>query len=169
MIPATISPMKTRLATKADAGAILEIYNAEVLGGTATFDLVPRTLAEQQGWLDEHDGIHPAVVAEDEGTVVGFASLSPYRPRPAYLTTVEDSVYVHPDAQGTGIGTLLLSDLLDRGAAHGFHAVIARINADGDASIALHHSCGFAMVGTEREVGRKFNRWLDVVVMQKLL
>lgn len=162
--------MKTRLADDGDAEAILEIYNAEVLGGTATFDLVPRTLAEQRTWLEEHNGIHPAVVAvDDDGTVVGFASISAYRPRPAYLTTVEDSVYVHPDARGRGVGKRVLSEVLTLAGAHGFHTVIARINAEGESSIALHHSCGFALVGTERQVGRKFNRWLDVVVMQRML
>lgn len=162
--------MRTRLAAAGDAEAILDIYNAEVLGGTATFDLVPRTLAQQLRWLDEHTGIHPAVVAvDDDGTVAGFASVSPYRPRPAYLTTVEDSVYVRPDARGRGVGRLVLSEVLNLAGAHGFHTVIARINAEGQGSIALHHSCGFALVGTERQVGRKFNRWLDVVVMQKML
>jgi L-amino acid N-acyltransferase YncA len=162
--------VKTRLATTDDAAAILEIYNAEVLGGSATFDLVPRTLAEQVRWLDEHAGVHPAVVAvDDTDEIRGFASVSPYRPRPAYLTTVEDSVYVHPDARGQGVGKLVLAEVLDLAAAHGFHTVIARINAEGEGSIALHHSCGFALVGTERQVGRKFNRWLDVVVMQRML
>lgn len=162
--------MRTRLAVAGDAEAILEIYNAEVLGGTATFDLVPRTLAEQRRWLDDHTGIHPAVVAvDDDGTVTGFASISAYRPRPAYLTTVEDSVYVRPDARGRGVGRLVLSEVLDLAGAHGFHTVIARINPEGQGSIALHQSCGFTLVGTEREVGRKFNRWLDVAVMQKML
>jgi phosphinothricin acetyltransferase len=162
--------MRTRLAEVDDAEALLAIYNAEVLGGTATFDLVPRTLAEQTRWLDEHAGAHPAVVAtDDDGVVRGFASVSPYRPRPAYLTTVEDSVYVDPAARGQGVGKLVLSEVVDLAAAHGFHTVIARINAEGEASIALHHSCGFALVGTERQVGRKFNRWLDVVVMQLML
>ncbi|MCL2395460.1 MAG: N-acetyltransferase family protein [Acidimicrobiaceae bacterium] len=162
--------METRLAHPGDAEAILEIYNAEVLGGVATFDLVPRTLAEQHRWLDEHTGIHPCVVAvDDDGTVAGFASISPYRPRPAYLTTVEDSVYVRPDTRGQGVGKLVLSEVLALAGAHGFHTVIARINSDGQGSIALHHACGFALVGTEREIGRKFNRWLDVVVMQRML
>jgi L-amino acid N-acyltransferase len=162
--------VKTRLATTDDAEATLEIYNAEVLGGSATFDLVPRTLTEQVRWLEEHSGVHPAMVAVDDANrITGFASVSPYRPRPAYLTTVEDSVYVHPDARGHGVGKLVLSEVLDLAGAHGFHTVIARINAEGEGSIALHHSCGFALVGTEHQVGRKFNHWLDVVVMQRML
>jgi L-amino acid N-acyltransferase YncA len=162
--------MEVRLVRPEDGEAVLGIYNAEVLGGTATFDLVPRSPAEQRQWLEEHAGAHPAVVAVDgPGAVRGFASISPYRPRPAYRTTVEDSVYVHPKARGEGVGKALLTEILRLAALHGFHAVVARINAEGEASIALHRSCGFALVGTERQVGRKFNRWLDVVIMEKLL
>jgi L-amino acid N-acyltransferase YncA len=162
--------MRVRLATVDDAEETLDIYNHEVLGGTATFDLVPRTLAEQRQWIADHAGVHPAVVAVDDGDRIrGFASVSPYRPRAAYLTTVEDSVYVHPEARGEGVGRAVLSEVVALAASHGFHTVVARINAEGEASIALHHACGFNMVGTERQVGRKFNRWLDVVVMQRML
>ena len=101
--------------------------------------------------------------------MVGFGSLSPYRSRPAYSTTVENSVYVRRDRQGEGIGRALLAELVHRATAHGFHAMIARIVGDHEASIALHRACGFETIGTEREVGRKFNRWLDVVLMQRML
>ena len=104
------------------------------------------------------------------GAVVGFASLSPYKDRAAYTTTVEDSVYVDRGVGGRGVGTLLLdagSSTIAR--ASGFHAVMARIEASGTASRALHAKCGFELVGIERQVGRKFNRWLDVAVMQLLL
>ena len=162
--------MRTRLATTDDAEAIATIYNAEVVGTTNTFDMVARTRDEQLAWLADHRGPHPAIVASDDvGVVAGFASVSPYRSRPAYSTSVEDSVYVHPDFRGQGIGRLLLSDLLALAGAHGFHAVMARIVGGHEASIALHKSCGFELVGVEREVGRKFNRWLDVVLMQRLL
>ena len=91
-------PVAIRLARMDDAEAIRAIYNPEVTGSTVTFDLVPRSVTEQEHWLKEHAGAHPAVVAVDPaGAVIGFASLSPYRSRPAYATTVEDSVYVHPD------------------------------------------------------------------------
>ena len=153
-----------------DAEAIRSIYNHEVLGSTATFDLVARTPEDQVAWMDEHSGAHPVLVAEDgEGLVCGFASLSPYRPRPAYRTTVEDSVYIHPDHQGRGVGKGLLGELVDLAAAHGFHAIIARIVGGHEASIALHRACGFEQIGVEKEVGRKFGRWLDVTVMQLLL
>lgn len=160
-----------RPATTLDAAAIAEIYNREVLGSTATFDLVPRSLDDQRTWLAARSGAFTAIVAVDgsNGDVVGFASLSPYKERPAYRTTVEDSVYVHRDHGRRGIGRLLLERLLTVARESGFHAVIARIEATGTASIALHRACGFELVGIEREVGRKFNRWLDVAVMHHLL
>ena len=161
--------MRVRRAILDDAEAIRRIYNAEVLGSLATFDLVPRSLEGQREWLSEHSGPYPAVVAERDGVIAGFGSLSPYRSRPAYATTVEDSVYVERDHRGKGIGKLLLAELVRVGAAHGFHAVIARIAGGQEASVALHRSCGFEEVGVEREVGRKFGLWLDVVLMERLL
>lgn len=154
-----------------DAEAIRDIYNVEVTGSTVTFDLVPRTLEDQHAWLAEHAGAHPAVVAVDveSGRVLGFGSLSPYRSRPAYSTTVEDSVYVHEAARGSGVGRALLAELVRLAEVHGFHAVMAKIVGGHDASIALHRACGFEIVGVEKEVGRKFGRWLDVVLMQRLL
>lgn len=169
----------TRLATVDDAAVIRDIYNLEVTTSVVTFDLVPRSLEDQRRWLSDRSGAHAVIVAEElvdrhngDGvtpTVVGYASLSPYRSRPAYSTSVEDSVYVHRDHQGKGIGRLLLHDLLDVAMAHGFHSVFARIVDGHAASIALHRALQFEHVGVEREVGRKFNRWLDVVVMQRLL
>jgi L-amino acid N-acyltransferase YncA len=161
--------MELRLATLEDAEALREIYNVEVTTSTATFDLVPRSLEDQRAWQAERAGARAVLVALDDGTVCGFASLSPWRDRPAYSTTVEDSVYVHRDHQRRGIGRALLTELVSTATAHGFHACMARIVGGHDASIALHADCGFEIVGTEREVGRKFGRWLDVVVMERLL
>jgi len=159
-----------RLAVADDAEAIRAIYNPAVLTSTVTFDIVPRTLPDQRAWLADHDGAHPATVAvDDDGAVAGFGSLSPWRPRAAYATSVEDSVYVREDRQGAGVGRLILMDLLDRARGHGFHAVFARIVGGHEASIALHEACGFERVGVEREVGRKLGRWLDVSVMEQLL
>ena len=113
---------------------------------------------------------HPALVAVDEGGhVLGFGSLSPYRPRPAYSTSVENSVYVHEDFQRRGIGRAILLELITLAQAHGFHAIIARITGDNEPSVALHAACGFEMIGVEREVGRKFGRWLDVICMERLV
>jgi L-amino acid N-acyltransferase YncA len=162
--------MRTRLARSSDGEAIRSIYNAEVVGSTATFDLVPRTAEEQAAWLEEHRGPYPAVVAvDDEDRVLGFGSLSVFRDRPAYSTTVENSVYVGDGHRGVGVGRLLMDELINLATQHGFHAVIARIGGANQASIALHEACGFRMVGVEREVGRKFNRWIDVSVLQLLL
>jgi phosphinothricin acetyltransferase len=165
-----VAPITLRLATLADAEQMRAIYNREVTETTATFDLVPRSLADQQAWLTERSGAFAAIVAvEEAGAVVGFASLSPYKERAAYRTSVEDSVYVRRDRNGQGIGKLIVNELLRMAAVSGFHAVFARISAASEASIALHRTCGFELVGIEREVGRKFNKWLDVAIMQALL
>jgi len=158
-----------RLARPEDAQATRELYNTEITGSTVTFDLVPRSIDEQLAWLDQRSGAMAVVVAEIDGQVVGFASLSPYRDRPAYATTVEDSVYVHADFRGRGVARALLAEILDIAATRGFHAVMARIVGGHDASIGLHSSLDFEIVGTEREVGRKFGKWLDVVIMQRML
>ena len=163
------SPLSVRLAQLDDADAVRAIYNREVTGSTVTFDLVPRSLDDQRSWLAAHAGAHPAVVAEADGRVVGFGSLSPYRDRPAYATTVEDSVYVDAEWRGQGVGTALLAELVRLAGLHGFHSVMARIVGGHETSIALHRACGFELVGIEREVGRKFGRWLDVALMQRLL
>ena len=168
-----MATVSLRLAVIDDAEQIRTIYNYEVENTAVTFDLVPRTLAEQVEWLDRRSGAFAAVVAVDlddpTGDVVGFGALSPYKERAAYRTSVEDSVYVRRDRNGQGIGRLILEELLAQAELSGFHAVFARINANGEASVALHSSCGFELVGVEREVGRKFNRWHDVAIMQRLL
>lgn len=167
---ARVGLITLRLATAADAEQIREIYNHEVLQTTATFDLVPRTLADQQQWLADRSGAFATIVAIDpEGAVVGFGALSAYKERAAYRTSVENSVYVRRGRHGEGIGRLLLAELLAIAARSGFHTVFARINAASEASVALHRACGYEPVGIEREVGRKFGRWHDVAVMQKLL
>jgi len=159
-----------RSARLDDAEAIREIYNLEVTTSTVTFDLEPRSLEAQQRWLADRAGAYSAVVAVDgDDEVVGFGSLSKYKERPAYATSVEDSVYVDVRHHGQGIGRALLAGLVDAAQASGFHAVFARIVGGHEASIRLHTALGFDVVGTEREVGRKFGKWLDVVVMEKLL
>ena len=168
-VMATTAPLAVRLANPGDAEAIRAIYNHEVTGSTVTFDLVPRTLADQRAWLAAHAGAHPAVVAVGGGVILGFGSLSAYRERPAYATTVEDSVYVHHDWRGRGVGVAILGELVRLAVSHGFHTVRARVVGGHEASLRVHRACGFEVVGVEREVGRKFGRWLDVVVMQRLL
>ena len=168
-----IGSVTLRLASLGDAEQIRQIYNHEVSNTVATFDLVPRSLVDQQAWITDRNGAFAAIVAVDpgdpHGDVVGFGSLSPYKERAAYRTSVEDSVYVRRDRNGEGIGKLIVTELLRVASVSGFHAVFGRITASSAASIALHKSCGFELVGIEREVGRKFNRWLDVAIMQALL
>jgi phosphinothricin acetyltransferase len=174
--------MRIRLAEMADAEAIRTIYNVEVLESTNTFDMVPRTRAEQEAWILEHSGVHPAVVAiETVGSgvdgpagangeiVLGFGSLSPFRERSGYSATAENSVYVDRAQRGKGVGRALLADLVERASAHGFHSLIARIAGHNETSIGLHEAAGFVLVGVEREVGRKHRQWLDVVELQLLL
>jgi phosphinothricin acetyltransferase len=164
-----LSPVLLRLARASDAEAIRAIYNTEVTDSTVTFDMVPRSLEEQLEWLEARSGALAVVVADEDGEVVGFSSISPYRDRPAYSTTVEDSVYVRRDQRGKGLGRALLAEIVDVAARQGFHTVMARIVGHHSSSIELHRSLGFDVVGVEREVGRKFGRWLDVVLMQKML
>ena len=161
--------MEIRLARLDDAEAIRQIYNREVSTSTVTFDLVPRSLDDQVTWLEARSGAHAVIVAEDGSEVVGFASLSPFRDRPAYNGTVEDSVYVRSDQRGKHVGRQLLDELIDLAGQHGFHTVVARIVGGHEASIELHRRLGFVEIGTEREVGRKFGTWLDVVAMQRML
>ncbi len=166
--------VRIRRATPADAAAIASIYNHEVENETSTFDLVPRSLQDQLDWQNARDGAFAVFVAEWTGgpgpaEVVGFGALSPYKERAAYRTTVEDSVYVRRDMGRKGIGRVILSHLLDTAADGGFHSVMARITTLSAASVALHEALGFRTVGIEREVGRKFNKWLDVCLMQVLL
>ena len=163
------TPPQIRLATVADADRIAEIYNHEVLNTVSTFDLVPRSLEDQERWIADRSGAFSAIVAVEDDRVLGFAALSRYKERAAYNTTVEDSVYVDRAAHGRGIGFALLDRVCRIASESGFHSVVARIEATGAASRSLHAACGFELVGIERQVGRKFNRWLDVAVMQRLL
>jgi phosphinothricin acetyltransferase len=172
--------MYTRLVEVADASALLAIYNPEVIETTVSFDLVPRSLEEEIEWIVAHQGTHPCLVSVNddddlgesgarEEKILGFASVSTFRERPAYATTVENSVYVHRQARGRRVGEKLLLDLIALAGQSGFHSLIARIVGDNQASIQLHERCGFTLVGTEIEVGRKHGRWLDVVEYQHVI
>lgn len=175
--PTRRAAITLRAAERADAEAMRAIYNHEVENHTTTLDMVPRSLEQQEAWIDRRSGAFEAIVAvttteldhADAGTVVGFASLSPFKERPAYSPTVENSVYVDRAHSGHGIGRLLMDRLINDARDSGFHSMIARIEASGEASRALHRACGFELVGVEREVGRKFGRWLDMATMQLML
>jgi len=169
-VSSATSPIRIRRATVSDAAAIAEIYNHEVEFETSTFDLVPRSLEAQVAWITARSGAFSAIVAVDEhDAVVGFGALSEYRDRAAYKTSVENSVYVKRNLARSGIGRLLLDNLLEQAADSGFHVVVARIEASSEASRGLHAACGFQLVGIEREIGRKFGKWRDVAIMQLLL
>ena len=165
----SVGQISIRHAEERDAEAIRSIYNYEVEHETATFDLVPRSLDDQLEWQRARTGAFCVYVAEFDGEVVGFGALSPYKERAAYRTSVEDSVYVRRDLGRQGIGRAMLSHLLEAAENGGFHAVMARITTLSEGSIALHEALGFQLVGIERQIGRKFNKWLDVALMQCLL
>ena len=165
-----MSTLMIREATSDDAEAIRLIYNHEVENETSTMDLVPRTLETQREWIAARSGAFCAVVAVDSSeTVLGFGALSEYKDRSGYRSTVENSVYVHRDVARRGIGKQILLHLLETATVSGFHSVIARIEAQSLASRGLHSSCCFELVGIEKQVARKFGKWLDIAVMQKSL
>ena len=157
----------TRSASPADLPAIVDIYNHEVLHGVATFDTVPWVLEGRGSWLASHDPArHPIVVAEQDGTVIGWASLSPWSDRCAYARAAEVSVYVHHGRRGQGVGRALLTELVARARRGGLGVLLARIEASGKASLALHRAAGFERIGTMRRVGEKFGRVLDVELLE---
>lgn len=158
-----------RDAILADAEAIAAIYNEAVVNSVATFDTEIKTVEERRDWLRAHGGRHPVIVAEADGAVVGWASLSLWSDRRAYDGTAETSFYVLESHQGRGIGRKLLREIVSAGRRGGFHTLAARIAEGSDASIRLHAAEGFVTVGTLREVGRKFDRFLDVHLMQLML
>ncbi len=166
-----MSRVVVRAAASADIPAILAIYNDAVLTTTASFDYEPRTLEAQTAWFEEHTAKNlPVFVAEDGAQrVAGWSSLSHFRPRPGYHFTAEDSVYVAPEQRGQGLGKLLLAPVIQAAREGGFRTVIAVVDATNAASLRLHESLGFQRAGYFKDVGWKFDRWLDLVFMQLLL
>ena len=163
--------LEIRDAAPEDVPAIREIYAHHVLTGTASFEELPpdrdEMLARYRGLVERG---YPYRVAVREGALLGYAYAGPYRPRPAYRYTVENSVYLHPDAQRQGLGRRLLVDLIAECEARDFRLMLAIVgDSDHAASIGLHAACGFTHVGTIRSVGYKFGRWLDSVLMQRPL
>lgn len=166
-----MSAIGIRPAREADLPSITAIYDREVRENTATFELTPPDLAEMtRRFRALQDGGFPYLAAILDGDVLGYAYAGSYRPRPAYRFTVENSVYLAPAAQRRGIGTQLLQRLIAECEARGHRQMIAVIGDSANAgSISLHRRCGFAMVGTHPDVGFKFGRWLDTVMMQRAL
>lgn len=163
--------MAIRPATSRDIPAIHDIYVEAVLTTTATYDYEPRPLEDRITWFEDHRraGL-PIFVAEGhEGVIQGWSALSRFHDRHGYRFTVENSIYVGAAHQGRGHGKALLQALIQSGAECGYHCVVACIDAANDISVRLHASCGFEHVGHLRRVGYKFDRWLDVLYMQRFL
>ena len=162
--------MLVRPAVPSDLDAINEIYNDAVLHTTATFQIAPVTMKERRAWLKDHpENLYPVLVAETHGEVAGWGSLSRYASRCAYEHTAEDSIYVTRQYRRLGIGSLLLARLIDAARPAGHHTLIALIADNNPGSIRLHEKFGFQTVGKLRQVGRKFGRWVDITIMQKMV
>jgi len=164
-------PIALRTARREDLAAVTAIYAHHVRTGTASFELEPPDVAEiTRRWADIVQRGLPYLVAERRGEVVGYAYAGPYRPRPAYRYTVEDSIYVRGECAGAGIGRALLDALIADCERWGARQMVAVIGDSGNvASIRVHAAAGFARTGTLPDVGWKFGRWLDVVLMQRVL
>jgi phosphinothricin acetyltransferase len=158
-----------RPAVAADLPVINEIYNHYVGSSTATYQTRPMSAQERAAWFARHDGLHPVLVAERSGAIMGWASLGEFHRREAYRNTVESSIYVRHDQRRLGIGKALLAELIHQGRVIGHHTVVALIDSEQAASIVLHEHAGFARVGRLHQVGYKFGRWLDVIYMQLML
>ena len=160
--------MRIRNARESDAKAVHGIYAHHVLHGTATYDIDPPSpdqIDDKMGWILGEGW--PFLVAEADGHVVGYAYVTQFRDRAAYRFTCENSIYVHPEWLGRGVGKALLQALVERSAEYGFRTMIAVIGGAEQASVRLHAGCGFEQVGRLGAVGWKKGRWLDSVYMQR--
>lgn len=160
--------IKIRVAAHDDIKAITSIYNEAILKTTATFDTEIKTLENRIEWFNSHSEKYPIIVAGFNNKVVGFASLSQWSDRCAYSDTAEISVYVKEEYRGKGIGKQLIEDVVTIGENTGIHSILARITEGNKHSIYLHESIGFFHVGVMKEVGKKFEKLLDVYLMQKI-
>jgi L-amino acid N-acyltransferase len=158
--------LRIRLASVDDLEAIRRIADHYVLHSTATYQEKPWTDEEAHRWFNEHGADKPVTVAELNQAVVGYGALGLFRAKSGYRFTVEHSVYVHPDRHRQGIGAALLADLIRRARELGYHMMIAGIDADQAASLAIHAKFGFVKVAHFSQVGFKFGRWIDAVFMQ---
>jgi phosphinothricin acetyltransferase len=158
-----------RAATAADVEAICAIHNQGIADRIATLDTTPRFPEDTRAWLASREPRHPVLVADLNGTVVGWASLNRFNPRPVYDHVADFSVYIDRSVRGQGIGRQLLERLIDRARAIGFHKMVLAAIAHNDAGLALYRRTGFSHVGIYREHGQLDGRWVDVVVMEKIL
>ncbi len=161
-----------RLASVADVPAITDIYNYAVVHTTATQDLIPKTVEDREKWFYAHDKVRlPVFVYEDSVTkeTLGWSSLTMFSDRPGYSITAEVSIYIAPQAHGKGIGTKMLDHLIGVAREQGYHSLLARMAAENQPSRSLHSKAGFEMVGIMREVGWKFDRYIDIAILQMML
>jgi L-amino acid N-acyltransferase YncA len=164
-----MAEVSIRAAAEADLTSINDIYNYYVVNSTCTFQLEPETEEGRRAWFASHDEQHPVTVAELEGEVIGWGSLSVFRERAAYNKSVEASVYIRHDRLGHGLGRVLLVDLIERAKKLGYHTILGAACSEQQASIKLQVALGFQHVAHFREVGLKFGRWLDVEYLQLML
>ena len=158
-----------RVAVEADLADIARIYNHAIINTTSTFDTDPKTKEQWREVFARCSEAYPLLVATVDGRVVGWAALRIAVDRPAARFTVENAVYVDPDWQGRGVGSALMTGLVECARRNGYHAIMAMVVAGNEASARLHLKHGFQEVGLMREVGRKFDQWLDLIVFEKLL
>lgn len=158
-----------RKAKASDLPRLTDIYNWAVENTTASFDINAQTLEQRTVWFSQHDDRHPLIVCEIDGYVVGYASLSEYRSKEGYKNTCELSVYIDPQFQGRGIGKELMRCVIELGRDIGFHAIMSGITSENDISIRMHQMFGFALCGNMKEVGFKFNRYLDCLFYQLII
>lgn len=160
--------MNIRKAILSDAQAIADIYNEAIQNTTATFDTELKSVANREEWLNQHSDKYPVIVAESEGNVIGFASMTRWSDRAAYDDTAEISIYITPSYHNKGIGKQLMQAIIEAGKQGGLHCILSRITQGNEKSIYLHQHFGFRTVGVMQEVGKKFGNILDVTLMQLL-
>jgi len=164
-------PVTLRPATEADLPAILDIYNDVILTTTAVYSEQPHTLQMREAWYRERRAARfPVIVAEaGDGSIAGFGTYGHFRAWPCYRFTVEHSVYVHAGMRGQGISKVLLTEIIGHAKTAGMHALIAGVDSENSVSLQLHLKFGFEQVARFKEVGFKFNRWLDLIFLEKIL
>ncbi len=161
--------LRIRRAAAGDLSAITDIYNVEVKSSTATLDIEPRGDAEARAWFEEHTGRYPILVAEVNGIVVGWASISRWSDRKGYDSTAEISYYVKSGQRGNGVGRKLVDAAVEEARRQKLHTLIARIGGESEVSLKLCRTSGFVDIGIMKEVGHKFGRLLDVHLLQRIL
>lgn len=163
-----LTAMEIIKCTPEYASQILDIFNDAILNSTALYDYKPWTMDTMKVWFEtkaQHN--FPVIgIVDDEGVLMGFGSYGQFRMRPAYKYTIENSLYVHRDHRGKGLGKILLNEIISHATSQNFHSIIAVIDASNEISLDLHRKAGFTQVGVFREVGYKFGRWLDAAFLQ---